>query len=265
MARKSSTRQTRQPRLTRSEKLQQERLAVDNTQVVQMPSQMPRFDPANQNQKRAKALVDTGTQVVLLQGSAGTGKSLIAAWRAATLLKTKQIDKVFLVRPAVGVGKSIGLLPGTELEKLMPFFAQTIAHIEKFLGVGFTKYCLEKDIISLKAVEYLRGYSFSNCLVICEESQGFTHSEFEMLLTRLEESAQLICTGDTKQNDLKVLSGLKTTTDLINRMVDDKPDYLNDEDLDALASSFGIVNFTPDDVIRGGLTKALVKTYFYNT
>ena len=225
---------------------------------------MPRLEAKNDNQRLALRFLNEGRQVVFLTGSAGTGKSMIAAYHASRMLKAKKIDKVYLVRPAVAVGKSIGLLPGSMEEKLAPYFAQTLAHMGKFLGQGALQYMTEKKVIEMKAVEYLRGMSFENCLVICEECQGFTVEELEMTLTRLGENCTIIFTGDQKQNDLKGMSGLQKTLDMFNYAMTDTPDFLEDADLDEIESGIGIVQFMPADVVRSGLTRAFVKLYFHN-
>jgi len=225
---------------------------------------IPKFSPANENQNIAVRMLRAGKSVVVLRGSAGVGKSLIAAWWAATQLKEKKTEKIWLLRPAVSTGKSIGLLKGTEEEKLLPYFIQTITHLENFMGSGFLSYCLEKKKIEMKAVEYLRGYSFEDCIVIVEESQNFTREDMEMVLTRLGKNATIILTGDEKQHDLRGVSGLEQTVQLIENTLADEPDYMKDEDLDAIENKFGVVTFTPDDVMRSGLTRAFVKMY-YNT
>lgn len=223
-----------------------------------------RLEPKNSNQRRAIELLDGGVPVVFLMGSAGTGKSFLAAYRVAKLLNSKSVSKIFLIRPAVGVGKSIGLLPGEIEEKMAPYFAQTIAHLETFLGKGAVANYLDNKAIEMKPAEYMRGMSFENCVALVEEGQNFTHEEFEMVLTRIGENCQLIVTGDTKQNDLKVKSGMDTTIDLVNQMLQTHPEYMKHDDLDALDESIGVVRFQPNDVVRSGLTRALVKMYFNN-
>lgn len=225
---------------------------------------IPKLEAKNNNQRLALAMMREGRSVIFLAGSAGVGKSMLAAFHAATLLKSKKIEKVFLVRPAVPVGKSIGMIPGDIPAKLQPYFAQTLAHLSKFLGTGYLKYCLEKEIIEMKPSEYLRGMSFEGCCVIAEESQDYTKDEFEMILTRMGDNSTLIFTGDEKQHDLRGVSGLEITLDLLKRMEDDQPEYLLDEDLDTMASCIGIVRFTPNDVVRSGLTRAFVKVYYNN-
>lgn len=239
-----------------------EKLKEEETYERQQP--LPKFEPANQNQKTALAYLNSGRPIVFLTGSAGTGKSMLAAYRAACLLKQKKIIKVYLVRPAVSVGKSIGLLPGDIQEKLAPYFAQTMTHLGKFLGQGYLNYCVEKDVIEMKPVEYLRGMSFENCLVIAEEVQNFTKEEMEMMLTRLGDGCTIVFTGDTKQHDLKGISGLDQTVKLLDHIQTTHPAYLTSEDIDELGDGVGIVKFLPEDVVRSGLTKAFVKLYYNN-
>ena len=254
--------QTRRP--TRREKLVQEKLEAKV--VSKIPSarrDIPKLEAKNQNQRTALSILMNGTPIVFLTGSAGTGKSMLAAYRIAKLLSSKEVDKVYLVRPAVGVGKSIGLLPGEIEDKMAPYFAQTIAHLESFLEKGFVQYALEKKIIEMKPAEYMRGMSFERCAVLVEECQGFTYAEFQMMLTRLGEDCQMIFTGDQRQSDLGTASGLTKTIDLVNRMLQTHPEYLDHDDIDALDSSVGVVQFMPEDVVRSGFTRAMVKVYYY--
>jgi phosphate starvation-inducible protein PhoH and related proteins len=236
----------------------------ESAEVYEKPQVVARLEPKNQNQKVALSYLNADTPIVFLTGSAGTGKSMLAAYRAATQIKAKRVRKVFLVRPAVSVGKSVGMLPGDIKEKLAPYFAQTMAHLEKFLGKGPMTYCLNHDQIEMKPVEYLRGMSFEDCIVIAEEVQNFTTEEMEMMLTRLGENCQIIFTGDTKQHDLKGISGLDSTIKLLDRMLQTHPEYMTEEDMDELDEGIGIVRFKPEDVVRRGLTKAFVKMYYNN-
>jgi phosphate starvation-inducible PhoH-like protein len=235
----------------------------DNDFTKNQTQSTPKFTAANKHQSEALAMLRAGCSVLFLTGSAGVGKSLLATYHAASLLKQKKIDKIYLVRPAVATGKTLGMLPGELSEKLSPFFAQTIAHFKTHMGNGFTEYCLKSGTIEYKAVEYLRGTSFEDAVVIFEEAQNFTHEEFEMLLTRLGKNCTFIFTADERQHDLKGKSGLTTTLSMIDDVLDKEPDYLNDEELNDLDSLIGVVRFTPDDVVRSGLTRAVVKMYYH--
>lgn len=219
--------------------------------------------PRGDNQKKLLAFLREGRKIVWACGTAGTGKSMIAAYHAAELLRAKKIEKVFLVRPNIHCGKTVGMLKGSLVDKLAPLLAQTVTHLEKFLGKTFTTYCLEKGIIEMCAVEYLRGTSFENCLVICEESQGLTEDEFEMMMTRVGENAQLCFTGDQRQVDLKETTGLAKTLAYIEKVKKERPEYLDTEDMNEFLTNMGVVTFTFSDVQRSKMVKALTKMYFY--
>ncbi len=234
--------------------------------LIPQPSQGIRIEARGENQKKAIAALKAGTQINYLVGVAGTGKSMLAAYHASCLIRAKKIEKVYLVRPAVSCGKTNGLIPGDLHSKLLPWFLQTIAHFESFLGKGFTKYCLDKRIIELCAAEYMRGMSFSSCVVITEESQNFTEDEFEMMLTRTGENCQMIFTGDQSQHDMRGTSGLvKTLTMLEDVRNYNPPDYLDANDIYEFVNNISIVKFTFDDVQRSPMVKALTKLYYYKT
>jgi phosphate starvation-inducible PhoH-like protein len=219
----------------------------------------------NSRQNAAMSMLRAGKLITILAGSAGTGKSIIAVERAASLIREKKIKKVYLVRPPEGMGKTIGLLPGDLKEKLTPFFAQTLRHFEKFLGKGYTAACLADGKIEMMAAEHIRGVSFEDCFVIIEEAQNFPEEHFETVLTRLGENCQIVFTGDERQNDLKGKSGLRATVAKIQHTVQTEPAYLTDADLDELEQGIGVVQFLPEDVVRHGLTRALVKMYYYQS
>lgn len=233
-------------------------------EVAMTQQAIPRLEAKTQNQRTALAMFREGKSVIFLSGSAGTGKSMLGAYHLSTLLKQKKIEKIYLIRPAVAVGKSIGLIPGDESMKMLPYFRQTLAHFEKFLGKGYLNYCLEKEIVQMFPAEYLRGMSMDGVGCLTEESQNFTKEEFEMCLTRLGENSYAVYTGDFKQHDLRGQSGLEQTLALIRNMQETEPDYLLDEDLEQLNKNIGVVQFEPEDVVRSGLTRAFVKIYYNN-
>ncbi len=231
--------------------------------IVPKPSSGLKIEPRGANQIRMLGALRAGKQVVYGIGVAGSGKSLLAAYYAAELLRAKRINKIFLIRPNVHCGKSVGMLKGSLSEKLTPFFLQTIAHLEKFLGKGYTNYCMEKEVIEMCAVEYCRGTSFEDCFVICEEAQGFTVDDFEMMLTRIGKNAQMCFTGDERQVDLKDTTGLSKTIEMFERVKKERPDYLDTDDMNEFITNLSITRFTFDDVQRSPMVKALTKLYYY--
>ena len=230
---------------------------------TQMQSPIPKFTAATLNQKRQLQYLQEGRSAVWAIGAPGSGKSMVAAYHAACLLKQKKVEKVMLIRPVVYVGNSIGMLSGSADEKLSVWFKQTIAHLEKFLGKGYVQYCLDKGIISFQAVEHLRGHSFEDVYVICEESQGLTFQEYEMLLTRIGKGGQVCFTGDERQAAAKDNSGLTKLMNMLDNVMETEPDYLDNADLDVIDNDIGIVRYTLEDIQRSGLVKALSKVYYH--
>jgi len=257
----------RSKRKTRAVKVAQELPVVIKEKfiedIIPKPSVGLKIEPRGANQNRMLSALHAGKQIVFGIGVAGSGKSLLAAYYAAELLRAKRISKIFLVRPNVHAGKSVGMLKGSLSEKLMPFFLQTVAHLEKFLGKGYTNYCLEKEVIEMCAVEYCRGTSFEDCFIICEEAQGFTVDDFEMMLTRIGQNAQMCFTGDERQVDLKETTGLSKTIEMFERVKQDRPEYLDTDDMNEFLANLSITRFTFEDVQRSPMVKALTKLYYY--
>ena len=227
------------------------------------PSKGIEFNPRTDNQKRFLRYMREGRKLVWGIGVQGSGKSMCAAYYAAEMLKERKIEKIYLVRPNVSCGKSHGAVPGSLKEKLLVLFGQTLNHFEKFLGKGFLNYCVERETIELVSIEYLRGYSFENCVVILEECQGLTDEQYEMVLGRVGKGAQLISTGDERQASELERSGLRQTIDMLEDALDTSPSYLDEKDMNELYSNIGIVEFTFDDVQRSDIVKALAKLYYY--
>lgn len=248
-------------RMTRRERQMQE-LAIPAPRITPRP--VPRLEPKNPRQREALAYLQEGRPVVFLTGSAGTGKTLLAAYRAASQFTTKAVRKIYLVRPAVAVGKTIGLLPGELEDKMTPFLAQMLEHLKKFMGAGPLEHAIKAGDIEMKPVEYMRGMSFEDCIVLLDEAQNLTSEEMLMILTRVGQNCQLVITGDSRQNDLKTESGIISSVRMIERLLQTHPQWLDKEDIDALDGSVGVVNFLPEDVVRSGFTKAIVKAMYYS-
>lgn len=265
MARGNGKRSTQNSRATRSSR-GEERTVKEKFMESRTPAQQSKgleFKPRTENQKRLLRYMREGRQLVWAIGVMGSGKSMCAAYYASEMLKSRKIDKVFLLRPNVSCGKSHGSVPGTLTEKLTVLFGQTLTHFEKFLGKGFLEYCLANETIELLSIEYLRGYSFENCVVILEECQGLTEEQYEMVLTRVGTGAQLINTGDERQASVAENSGLRKTINMLEKAIKDEPEYLDDKDLDEIYNNVGVVEFTFEDVQRSDIVKALAKLYYH--
>lgn len=206
----------------------------------------PQLLPKNENQR---VLLDAlkYDKLVVAQGSSGVGKSLLAVWHAAKQLNAKQIKKVVLIRAYQPLaGRSIGLLPGSAAEKLMPFYQQLIDYFEDFLGKATTEIHLKNGSIEICSLETIRGRSWDDAIIIIDEAQCLYVPEVQALVTRVGETSQIIFCGDDTgmqtdvKNGMNGLRYLKKLTEKYN------------------ISETSFVNFTREDICRSGLTKEFV-------
>lgn len=206
----------------------------------------PQLLPKNENQR---ILIDAlkYDKLVVAQGSSGVGKSLIGVWHASKQLNAKQIKKVVLIRAYQPLaGRSIGLLPGSAAEKLMPFYQQLIDYFEDFLGKATTEIHLKNGSIEICSLETIRGRSWDDAIILVDEAQCLYVPEVQALVTRVGETSQIIFCGDDTgmqtdvKNGMNGLRYLKKLTEKYN------------------ISETSFVNFTREDICRSGLTKEFV-------
>jgi len=184
-------------------------------------------------------------QVVLIDAPAGCGKTYVVMSNVADWLKSNKIKKIILSRPSVGMGRSLGLLPGSMRDKFEPYLMPLLDVIKKRYGVGFYETQLSNGNIEFVPLEYLRGRSFEDSVVIVDEFQNTKPNEAYSVMTRLGESSKLFCLGDTEQNDMGGRNGLEWAIDFIDR-----------HNLSDYAS---IVEGDSDDIVRSNFCKAIVK------
>ena len=156
----------------------------------------------NEEQKQAKAII-LQNKITVLRGSAGSGKSMVAAQVALDLLFRREVEKVILTRPAVTSGEDIGFLPGSKDDKLAPYTAAIYDNMYRL----YKKELIDKHIIDgnieVIPLTFMRGRNLSNCCVVVDEGQNITHRQMELLLSRICEGSKIIICGDTAQIDLK--------------------------------------------------------------
>lgn len=185
-------------------------------------------------------------QIVIGQGSAGVGKSYMAATHAVNCYLKDPSLTIYLARAYVPMGRSVGLLPGEISMKLSPFLAPLMNPMRKQLGPKF-----DADFgarIQIQMTEALRGLDLKDAILVCDEAQNLTRDEIKSIVTRLNESnSQIILIGDSRQSDLKKgESGLEWLIDMV-------------EKYDVKGVDF--VEFGPEDIVRGGIVKQFVKIF----
>jgi phosphate starvation-inducible protein PhoH and related proteins len=158
--------------------------------------------PRNFNQhKLVNILKNKDTHITFAIGPAGTGKTLLSTLHAIDMLKTHQTQKLIITRPAVSVDEQHGFLPGTIVDKMLPWTKPIFDIFEAYYTPKHIKFMLDEGIIEIAPLAYMRGRTFKDSIIIADEMQNATESQMKMLLTRIGERSQLVVTGDLDQHD----------------------------------------------------------------
>ena len=158
--------------------------------------------------------------VVFAIGPAGTGKTYLAVVFAVQALKNNEVQRIVLTRPAVEAGESLGFLPGDLKEKVDPYLIPIYDALYDMLGAEQTERYIEKGIIEIAPLAYMRGRTLEDAYVILDEAQNTTDAQMKMFLTRLGFNSKMIITGDITQIDLPkgVMSGLKRALHILKNV-----------------------------------------------
>ncbi len=184
--------------------------------------------------------------VTLGVGPAGTGKTFLAVATAFVAFKNKEVEKIILTRPAVEAGEKLGFLPGDMQEKIDPYLRPLYDALQEFFGLDKYAALIEKNVIEIAPLAYMRGRTLSNAFIILDEAQNSTVEQMKMFLTRLGKNSKMVVTGDITQIDLPYgkESGLKNAIGVL-------------KNVDGVA-----INLLDDkDVVRNPLVSKIVKAY----
>lgn len=201
--------------------------------------------PKNINQKRYLKFIGKN-DIVFGIGPAGTGKTYLAVAAALKELQDKNVEKIILTRPAVEAGEALGFLPGDLQEKLLPYLRPLYDAMYDMLGVEDTMKLIERNVIEIAPLAYMRGRTLANAFVILDEAQNTTIEQMMMFLTRLGENSRMIITGDVTQIDLprNKKSGLKSAMKIL-------------EDIEGIK----LFHFEAGDVVRHPLVTKIIQAY----
>ncbi len=179
-------------------------------------------------------------------GPAGTGKTYLAVALAVSSLKKGRIKKIILARPAVEAGESLGFLPGDFREKIDPYLKPLYDALDDMIPSEKLRSYLEKGIMEIVPLAYMRGRTLNNAYVILDEAQNATAMQMKMFLTRLGANSKAIVTGDITQIDLppKQVSGLVQARDILSNI-----------------KGVSFVYFDRSDVVRHRLVKDIIDAY----
>lgn len=179
-------------------------------------------------------------------GPAGTGKTFLAVIKAVTAMKKGDVKRIVLTRPAVEAGESLGFLPGDMKEKVDPYLTPLYDALHDMLGVEKTESLVERGVIEIAPLAYMRGRTLDDSFVILDEAQNTTPAQMKMFLTRLGFGSKMVITGDVTQIDLdsRVESGLVQASRILKNIED-----------------IAILHLSSDDVVRHPLVQKIIERY----
>ena len=179
-------------------------------------------------------------------GPAGTGKTYLAVACAVQQLVSGEVEKILLVRPAVEAGEKLGFLPGDLSQKIDPYLRPLYDALFEMLGFKETNQFIERNIIEVVPLAFMRGRTLNNSFIILDESQNATVEQMKMFLTRFGFGSKVVVTGDITQIDLpkNTQSGLVHSIDVLKDL-----------------SEVGFIKFDSKDVVRHGLVQKIVEAY----
>ena len=184
--------------------------------------------------------------VVFGIGPAGTGKTFLAVTLAVTALKRGQVKRIVLTRPAVEAGESLGFLPGDLKEKVDPYLRPVYDALYQILGKEQTTRLMEREIIEIAPLAYMRGRTLEDAFVILDEAQNTTIMQMKMFLTRLGFNSKMIVNGDMSQIDLprRIKSGLVDAMEKLKGI-----------------KAIDFVHFSASDVVRHPVVADIINAY----
>ncbi len=179
-------------------------------------------------------------------GDAGTGKTYIAVAAAVEALLSDKVQRIVLIRPAVEAGEKLGFLPGDLSQKVDPYLRPLYDGLYEMLGIEKTTKLIEKEVIEVAPLAYLRGRTLNNSFIIMDESQNTTVEQMKMVLTRIGFGSQAVINGDLTQIDLPkhITSGLDHVINVLKE-----------------TDGIGITRFSSNDVVRHPLVRKIIDAY----
>ena len=184
--------------------------------------------------------------IVFGMGPAGTGKTYLAMAMAITAFKNEEVSRIILTRPAIEAGEKLSFLPGDLQSKVDPYLRPLYDALYQIMGAESFQKNMEKGLIEVAPLAYMRGRTLDNAFIILDEAQNTTPAQMKMFLTRIGFGSKVVITGDATQKDLA--PGVKSGLDVALRVL-------------RKVDEIGICQLTSNDVVRHPLVQKIVKAY----
>ena len=184
--------------------------------------------------------------IVFGMGPAGTGKTYLAMAMAITAFKNEEVGRIILTRPAIEAGEKLGFLPGDLQSKVDPYLRPLYDALYQIMGAESFQKNMEKGLIEVAPLAYMRGRTLDNAFIILDEAQNTTPAQMKMFLTRIGFCSKAVITGDATQKDLSpgTTSGLDVALKVLKKV-----------------DEIGICELTSQDVVRHPVVQKIVKAY----
>ena len=219
-------------------------LEIDSDVICRTITGKP-IKPKTLGQKEYVDLI-RNKMIVFGLGPAGTGKTYLAMAMAITAFKNNEVGRIILTRPAIEAGEKLGFLPGDLQSKVDPYLRPLYDALYRIMGAESFAANMEKGLIEVAPLAYMRGRTLDNAFIILDEAQNTTPAQMKMFLTRIGFGSKVIITGDLTQKDLPkdAVSGLDVALKVLSKV-----------------DEIGFANMSSKDVVRHPLVQKIVKAY----
>ena len=187
------------------------------------------------------------TRMVFADGPAGTAKTYLATYCALSLLKSKAVEDIIYIRSVVeSASQKMGSLPGEVEDKFLPWSMPLIEKLDELIGVPSRQHLMERDLVRCVPVNFVRGLTFHDSVVIVDEAQNLTASELITILTRFGHNSKFIVVGDTRQTDINGRTGFMPIFNCFNNKTSEK-------------NNIYTFTFGESEIVRSEILKFIVK------
>ncbi len=235
----------KQLHLLMSDKSNNEKITDLDSDKLSIKCKKSTIKPSSKSQEKFIDAV-LNNDLVFGVGAAGTGKTFLAVAMAAYYLEQGIIKKIFLARPAIEAGEKLGFLPGDLAEKVNPYLQPVYDALNELVGSQYVNKLVEKNIIEIVPLAYMRGRTLNDAFIILDEAQNTTIAQMKMFLTRIGFRSKTVVTGDVSQVDLPkdTKSGLIDCLEFVDKIKGVK-----------------ISNFDSSDVVRHRIVRDIINAY----